>query len=145
MSNAPHFLIVQGDFYEDISAHLLSGATAALGAIGATHEVISVPGALEIPGAIKMAAGRGTFDAYVALGCVIRGETSHYDVVAIESARALMDMTVNYELPIGNGILTCDTRAQAIVRADPDQKNKGRSAVEAAQALLNIKTGKNDG
>ncbi|MCB1532473.1 MAG: 6,7-dimethyl-8-ribityllumazine synthase [Alphaproteobacteria bacterium] len=142
MSKAPHILIVESSFYADIAAHLRAGAVAALERAGASHEIIQVPGALEIPAAIKIASKAGKYDGYVALGCVIRGETSHYDIVAGESARAIMDLTVHNELAIGNGILTCETKAQAIVRADPAQKNKGQSAVGAALTLIELKAGR---
>lgn len=139
MAKSPHIMIVEGRFYHEIADFLLDGAKAALEEIGGTYELFEVPGALEIPAAIQMGAKSGKFDGYLALGCVIRGETSHYDVVAGESARALMDLGLQQNLAIGNGILTCDTFDQAIVRADPAQKNKGRAAVAAVMALLDIK------
>ena len=142
MSKSPHILIVESPYYDDIADHLAAGAIDALEKAGATYERLQVPGALEIPAAIKFSSKSKKYDGFVALGCVIRGETSHYDIVAIESARAIMDMTVNDELPIGTGILTCDTRDQAVVRADPEQKNKGRDAVGAVLALIDIKAGK---
>ncbi len=139
MSDAPHILIVESPYYKDIADHLARGVIDALEAAGVTYERISVPGALEIPGAIKLASKSGKYDGYAALGCVLRGETSHYDIVAGESARALMDLTVNYDLAVGNGILTCDTAEQAVVRADPAQKNKGQDVANAVLALLSIK------
>lgn len=141
MSEAPHILIVESPYYGDIAKYLADGAIATLENAGATYERLHVPGALEIPGAIKLSSKHNKYDGFVALGCVIRGETSHYDVVAIESARALMDLTINYDLAIGNGILTCDTMDQAIVRADPTQKNKGSDAAGAVLSLINVKTG----
>jgi 6,7-dimethyl-8-ribityllumazine synthase len=132
----PRVLIIAAPFYEDISEELVKGATAALDAAGAEHELIEVPGAFEIPGVIAMAeAGDRPFDAYVALGCVIRGETSHYDYVCGESARGLMDLSLK-GVALGYGILTVENIRQARVRAHVDEKNKGRDAAEAALAML---------
>lgn len=134
----PHIMIIEARFYTEIGEHLVRGAVEALEEAGATYEHFTVPGALEIPVAIKLASARVTarpFDAYVALGCVIRGETSHYDVVAGESARGLMELGLRESLCIGNGILTCETMAQALERAHPKKKNKGRSAAQAALSL----------
>jgi 6,7-dimethyl-8-ribityllumazine synthase len=136
--NTPRVLIVEGRFYEAISDHLKAGAVQALEVVGVSYDILEVPGALEIPAAIKFSSFSKKYTAYVALGCVIRGETSHYDIVAGESARALMDLTLQHHLCIGNGILTCENERQAIVRADPAQKNKGRDAVLAALALYEI-------
>lgn len=138
----PHIMIVDARFYQDIADFLVEGAVTALKAAGATYEHFTVPGALEIPAAIRLAASKTTarpFDAYIALGCVIRGETSHYDIVAGESARGLMDLALRESLCIGNGILTCENAAQARERADPSQKNKGRDAAQAALALWLLK------
>ena len=137
MSDTPCVLIVESRFYEDIADALISGAVDALEKEGIKYERVSVPGALEIPAAIKFASQN--YAAFVALGCVIRGETSHYDIVAGESARALMDLSVREGLCIGNGILTCESLDQAMVRADPAQKNKGRDAVIAALSMLEHK------
>ncbi len=134
---SPRILIVEAPYYAEIAEKLASGAIAELVAQGVEYERLSVPGALEIPAVISAADDH--FDGYVALGCVIRGETSHYDIVAGESARALMDLTVRKKLAIGNGILTVDNGDQAHVRADPDQKNKGRDAVLACLALMSAK------
>lgn len=131
-------LIVESRFYPDISDLLLAGTTAALRAVGQNYKVVTVPGALEIPGAIARAADSGAFDGYVALGCVIRGETSHYDTVCNESARGLMDLCVRERLAIGNGILTVENRQQALLRADPNRSNKGAGAAEACLALMGI-------
>jgi 6,7-dimethyl-8-ribityllumazine synthase len=132
----PRVLIIAAPFYEDISDELVRGATAALDAAGAEHELIEVPGAFEIPGVIAMAeAGDRPFDAYVALGCVIRGETSHYDYVCGESARGLMALSLK-GVALGYGILTVENIRQARVRAHVDEKNKGRDAAEAALAML---------
>ena len=135
----PHLLVVEARFYAEISDMLLTGATRALGEVGATFDRVTVPGALEIPAAIRLAIAGGGYDAFVALGCVIRGETSHYDIVAGESARGLLELGVHHGALIGNGILTTDTGAQARLRADPDGKNKGGDAVKAALALLQIR------
>ena len=137
-------LIVEARFYDDIADQLLKGARAVLQAEEADHVVLTVPGALEIPGAIAIAldgaaAAGKPFDAVVALGCVIRGETGHYDIVAGQSSRALMDLTVSLRLPIGNGILTVENDEQARARADASGMNKGGGAAEAALAVLRIK------
>ena len=139
----PHVLIVEARFYEDIADELLSGAVAALEAADAAYTRISVPGCLEIPAAIAMALdaaedGGTEFDGFVALGCVIRGETSHYDIVAGDSARALMDLSVEESLAIGNGILTCENAEQAWARARVSEKNKGGGAAEAALAMIAV-------
>jgi 6,7-dimethyl-8-ribityllumazine synthase len=135
----PHLLIVEARFYDDISELLLAGATRALEAAEATFDRMRVPGALEIPAAIRLALDGADYDAFVALGCVIRGETSHYDIVAGESARGLTDLAVQRGALIGNGILTTDDGRQARVRADPDGRDKGGAAARAALALLRIK------
>jgi 6,7-dimethyl-8-ribityllumazine synthase len=135
----PHLLIVEARFYDQISDLLLAGARRALEATGATFEVVTVPGALEVPAAIRVALDHGRYDGYVALGCVIRGETSHYDIVAGESARGLVDLAVQRGALIGNGILTTDNGQQARVRAAPDSKDKGGDAARAALALVRLK------
>ncbi|MCB1783371.1 MAG: 6,7-dimethyl-8-ribityllumazine synthase [Alphaproteobacteria bacterium] len=129
-------LIVEARFYNEISDLLLEGAVAALKQKGIEFDSITVPGALEIPAIIKQKSKSGRYDGYIALGCVIRGQTSHYDIVAGESARGLMDLTIHYDLAIGNGILTCETQAQAIERAHPERKNKGAFAVDAVLCLM---------
>jgi 6,7-dimethyl-8-ribityllumazine synthase len=129
-------LIVEGRFHATVNDLLLAGARRALGAAGAQHDLATVPGALEIPTAIALAHDSGRFAAYVALGCVIRGETSHYDLVAGESCRGLVDLGIRHRMPIGNGILTVESEAQALVRADPERQDKGGDAVRAALALL---------
>jgi 6,7-dimethyl-8-ribityllumazine synthase len=136
----PHLLIVEARFYDQISDLLLAGARRALDAAGASFDKLTVPGALEIPPAIRLALDAGRYDAFVALGCVIRGETSHYDIVAGESARGLMDLALHDRALIGNGILTTDNGAQAQVRADPAGKDKGGAAAQAALALWRLKT-----
>jgi 6,7-dimethyl-8-ribityllumazine synthase len=137
--DGPHLLIVEARFYDDIADLLLEGACRALEAAGATFDRVTVPGALEVPAAIRLALDGADYDAFVALGCVIQGETSHYDIVAGESARGLMDLAVQRGALIGNGILTTDNGQQARVRADPDGKDKGGGAARAALALLQIK------
>lgn len=140
----PRVLIVVGDFYRHIADELLAGAIEALKASGASHDIVRVPGAFEIPAVIAAAdrsAHRPTgksYDGYVALGCVIRGETSHYDYVCGESARAIMELTLQ-GLAIGYGILTVENEAQALARASRTQKNKGKDAVVAALTMHAIK------
>jgi 6,7-dimethyl-8-ribityllumazine synthase len=131
-------LIVGAGFYRHLFDLQLAGARAAIEAAGHSHELVEVPGALEIPAAIGLAAETGRFDAYVALGCVIRGETFHFEVVSTESARAIMALTLDGHA-IGNGILTVEDEAQALARADPAQKNKAGEAVAAALALLALR------
>ena len=133
-----HILIVEARFYDHLNDMLVAGARAAIEAAGHSHESITVPGALEIPGAIALADGSGNYDAYVAIGVVIRGETYHFEVVAGESARGIMALTLD-GMAIGNGILTTENEAQAIVRADPAQLDKGGGAAEAAIAMLGLK------
>ena len=128
------FLIVEARFYDHLNDMLIEGAKAALKAAGHEAEVLTVPGALEIPGAIALADESGNFDGYVAIGVVIRGETYHFEIVAGESARGIMALTMD-GVAIGNGILTVENEAQAIVRADPAQKDKGGEAAKAALAL----------
>ena len=128
-------LILEARFYADMCDELARGAIAALERSGATWDRLAVPGSLEIPGAIAMAEASRRYDGYVALGCVLRGETSHYDIVANESARGLMDMTLK-GLAIGNGILTCETEAQAWARARVSEINKGAAAAAAALTMI---------
>ena len=128
-------LIVEARFYAHLNDMLIQGARAALEAEGHKVEVLTVPGALEIPGAIALAAEADRYDAFVAIGVVIRGETYHFEIVAGESARAIMALTMD-GIAIGNGILTVENEAQALVRADPAQKDKGGEAAKAALALL---------
>ena len=135
----PHILIVEARFYGDLADALANGATAALDEAEATYARVTVPGALEIPAAVAMAEKSGAFDGYVALGCVSRGETTHYDIVANESARALMDLSVAHRLAIGNGILTVENGDQAWDRADPGRKNKGGEAARAALTMIALR------
>ena len=130
-----HILIVEARFYAHLNDMLIDGVRSALEAEGHSHEVVTVPGALEVPAAIALADQSGRFDGYVALGVVIRGETYHFEVVSNESARGIMALTLD-GLAIGNGILTVENEDQALVRADPAQKDKGGEAAKAALALL---------
>lgn len=141
MIEEPNVLIVEARFYSHISDALLDGATAALEKGGARFERISVPGALEVPAAIAFAAKAGEgagqrFDGFVALGCVIRGETYHFEIVAGESARGLVDLGINHGLCIGNGILTVENEKQAVARAARDQLDKGGDAARACLSLI---------
>ena len=131
-------LIAEARFYPHLNDMLIEGARGAIEAAGHSHETITVPGALELPGAIAMAAETGEYDAFVALGVVIRGETYHFEIVAGESARGLMALTMD-GLAVGNGILTVENEAQAIARANPEHANKGGGAAEAALALLELR------
>ena len=132
------FLLVEARFYPHLNDMLLEGARAAIEVAGHKHEALTVPGALELPGAIALAARSGRFCAFVAIGVVIRGETYHFEVVSEESARALMQLTLD-GFAIGNGILTVENEAQAIVRADPAQGDKGGHAAKAALALFELR------
>ena len=140
MADRPHLLIVEARFYNDLADELVRGAEAALKRAGATHDLVTVPGALEIPAAVAMAvAGPARYDGYVALGCVIRGETTHYDTVAGESARGLMDLAMAHRLALGNGILTVENEDQAWARAKVNDQNKGGAAALAALTMIAVK------
>ena len=132
------FLIVEARFYDHLNDLLIAGAKAKLKAAGHQVDVITVPGALEIPGAISLAEQSGLYEGYVGIGVVIRGETYHFEIVAGESARGIMALTMD-GIAIGNGVLTVENEAQALVRADPKQKDKGGEAAKAALALLALK------
>lgn len=132
------FLIVEARFYDHLNDLLVTGARAALEHAGHAVETVTVPGALEIPAAIALAAESGIYDGFVAIGVVIRGETYHFEIVAGESARGIMALTMD-GIAIGNGILTVENEAQALVRADPAQKDKGGEAAKAALALLALR------
>jgi 6,7-dimethyl-8-ribityllumazine synthase len=137
-------LIVEARFYDDLQDALLGGAVAELKAAGLTHDVITVPGALEIPAAVAIAVDAAAaigkpYDAVIALGCVIRGDTIHFEIVSQESSRALMDLAVARKLPLGNGILTVNNEDQAWARARASELNKGGDAARAAIAMLRIK------
>ena len=129
------FLIVEARFYGHLNDMLVAGARGALEAVGHKVEIVTVPGALEIPGAISLAAESDLYDGFVGIAVVIRGETYHFEIVAGESARGIMALTMD-GIAVGNGILTVENEAQALARADPKQGNKGASAAEAAMALL---------
>ncbi len=133
-----NILIVEARFYDHLNDMLLAGARAAIEAAGHTHETVTVPGALEVPGAIALASDTNRYDAFVALGVVIRGETYHFEIVSNESARGIMALTMD-GLAIGNGILTTENEAQAIARADPAQLNKGGGAAQAAIAMMDLR------
>jgi 6,7-dimethyl-8-ribityllumazine synthase len=137
-------LVVEARFYGEISDALLRGASRALDAAGATYDVITVPGALEVPAAIAFAVDAAQrkldpYDGVVALGCVIRGETYHFEIVSDQSARALMDLAVNRQIPLGNGILTVENEAQAHARAGIDDGDKGGDAARAALTMVRLK------
>ena len=132
------FLIVEARFYDHLNDLMIAGARAALEDAGHKHDIITVPGALEIPGAIALAAESGQYDGFVAIGVVIRGETYHFEIVAGESARGIMALTMD-GVPIGNGILTVENEAQALTRARPEEKDKGGEAAKAAIAMLTLK------
>ena len=136
---AHRILIATSRYYDHISRELEAGALEALSDEDVVTEVIEVPGAFEVPDIIAMAADSGQYDGYIALGCVIRGETSHYDYVCGESARGLMDLAVKRRLAIGYGILTVENEAQALARADRKQKNKGKDAADACLAMLKMR------
>lgn len=140
----PHLLIVEARFYDHIADFLLAGAKAELDKAGATYDVVTVPGALEVPGAIGFALiaaddGGTDYAGFVALGCVIRGETYHFEIVANESSRALMGLTVDGGVAIGNGILTVENEEQALDRAMAERKNKGGGAAAAALAMIALR------
>jgi len=141
MNRAPHLLLVEAPYYAHLAALLREGAERAVAAAGVTCEIVSVPGAFEVPGAIALAAraAGGRFDGFVALGCVIRGETTHYDHICAETARSLQDLMVRDGLAVGYGILTVENEAQALVRAAPDGRDKGGEAVRACLVLVELK------
>lgn len=137
MALAPRILIVTSRYYAAITAELEAGVTEGLDKVGATYEFLEVPGAFEIPGAIAMAAGTGEWDGFVALGCVLRGETSHYDLITNHVARGLMELSIS-GVPLGFGVLTCENEAQARIRADRKQKNKGAEVVAAVLRMVGL-------
>jgi len=136
----PHLLVVEARFYEDIADLQLKGVKAVLKRCGATSDVVSVPGALEIPAAIAVARqSNRPYEGFIALGCVLKGGTHHDQIVAFESARALQELAVRHALAIGNGILTCNTKKQALERADPKRLNRSGQAAEAALRMIELK------
>ena len=134
-----HILIVSARFYTDIADEMERGAVARLDKEGATYDLLEVPGAFEVPGAIRFALHQRSYDGFIALGCVIRGDTTHYDYVCGESARALMDLSVRDQAAIGYGILTVENEEQAWVRARMSEGDKGRDAAEACLRMIGIK------
>jgi 6,7-dimethyl-8-ribityllumazine synthase len=140
MTSPPRILLVEAPYYAHIAAELRRGAERALAAAGATHEGVVVPGAFEIPAAIGLAARASKrFDGFVALGCVIRGQTTHYDHICTESARGLQELAVRDGLAIGYGILTVENEAQALARASPEGRDHGGAAVRACLAMVDLK------
>ena len=134
-----HILIALSRYYEDIADQLLAGATSELASVNASWEIVEVPGAFELPAVLRFASLSGFFDGYIALGCVIRGETSHYDYICSESARGLSEIATRLQLAVGYGILTTDTRAQAWERAAVDKRNKGRDTAIACLRMVEIR------
>ena len=143
MVDKKKILLVCSPYYEDITSNLIKGASDLLETESVDYQILNVPGALEVAPAIKFVLDKSLknpiFDGFVALGCIIKGETYHFEIVANESARALIDLSINYSIPIGNGILTVSNKDQAIIRSDPKQLNKGADAVLACLSLINIK------
>lgn len=140
MANGPHLLVVDAPYYTKISESLMQGVTAVLKEASATHDYVTVPGVLEIPAAVSMAIDSDkNYDGYIVIGCVIRGETTHYEIVSNESARAIMDLSVHHNLAIGNGIQTVENEAQAWARAKVSEKNKGGGAAQAALEMIALK------
>ena len=139
MADPAHILIAEARFYDDIADELVEGAKAVLDAAGATFETVAVPGAYELPAAVRMAIESGRFDGYIALGCVIRGETSHYDYVCGESARGLMTLCTKHGIALGYGILTTETRDQAWARASRADKDKGAFAAHACLKMVALR------
>lgn len=140
--NKPHVLIIESRFYDNVADMLLTGATDTLKSLGASHEIITVPGALEIPLALQFAAFRKNdkpFDAFVLLGTIVRGDTTHYETVCLESNRGVTNISLQHNLPIGNCILTVENLEQALERADPTKMNKASAAAIAALTMLHLK------
>ncbi len=143
MADKPHLLIVEARYYEDVADELLRGAIGELENRGATHEILTVPGVFEIPATVRMAmaakrSGTSAFAGYIALGCVIRGETDHNKHVAAACIRGLTDLTIEFPLALGLGVLTCDSHVQAMERAAVDSRNKGAQAARAALTMLEV-------
>lgn len=140
MAKKPHLLVIDAPYYTKISESLMQGVTAVLTRAGATHDYVAVAGVLEIPAAVAMAVQSSkNYDGYIVIGCVIRGETTHYEIVSNESARAIMNLSVEHCLAIGNGIQTVENEAQAWARAKVDEKNKGGGAAQAALDMIDLK------
>jgi 6,7-dimethyl-8-ribityllumazine synthase len=138
MATTPHILILEARYYSEISDLLAKGAIAEIERWGATYERVEVAGAFELPGGIRMAIATGKYDGYLALGCVIRGETSHYDHICTEVARGIGELAMRHMAPVGFGVLTCENVDQAMVRADPARKNKGREAAIACIKMVEL-------
>ena len=138
MAATPHILILEARYYLDISDLLAQGAIAEVERWGATYDRVEVAGAFELPGGMRMAIATGKYDGYIALGCVIRGETSHYDHICTEVARGINELAMRHMAPVGFGVLTCENYQQALVRADPQQKNKGREAAVACIKMAEL-------
>ncbi len=139
LAEPAHVLIIEARFYAEIADAMAAGAMAALKKAGATHERVQVPGAFELPAALRMAIDSGRYHGYVALGCVIRGETSHYDIVCNETAHGLGQIAARDGIALGFGLLTCDTEGQAWDRADPKRQDKGGDAARACLAMIALK------
>jgi 6,7-dimethyl-8-ribityllumazine synthase len=146
VSDSPHLMIVEARFYEEIADLMMESVLQEVAEAGATYERFQVPGTFELPGAIQMAirsmdfySARKRFDGYIALGCVIRGETTHYDYVCTESARGLNDLVLKYSIALGYGILTCENRDQALSRADRNRHDRGGAAARACLAMIDLK------
>lgn len=142
MSDQPQVLIIEADYYKDITDNMASGVITELDKAGVSYDRLTVPGAFEVPPVIAMDLSRDAgpqYSGYIALGCVIRGETDHYDHICRETSRSLMDLSVNWGAALGFGILTCETMDQAIVRSDPKQKNKGHEVASACLRLMELK------
>lgn len=140
MANGPHLLVIDAPYYTEISESLMEGVKSEFDKVDATFDYVSVPGVLEIPAALAMAVDSNkNYDGYITIGCVIRGETTHYEIVSNESARAIMDLSVSQRLAIGNGIQTVENEAQAWARAKVSDKNKGGGAAQAALAMIELR------
>lgn len=139
MATRPRILVVEARYYKAIADEMARGAVAALERAGATFERVTVPGAFEIPAAVQMAVQTGSYDGYVALGCVIRGETTHYDYVCGESARGLQELAIRHAIAIGYGIITVENEAQAWERARVDRQDKGGGAARACLDMLALR------
>ncbi len=138
MATSPHILILEARYYSEITDALARGAIAELEARGATWERVELAGAFEIPGGLRMAIATSRYDGYLALGCVIRGETSHYDHICTEVARGINDLAIRYMAPVGFGVLTVETYDQALERADPERRNKGKEAADACIKMVEL-------
>ena len=141
MADCPHIMIIESPYYEEINNRMIESVLIEMEQAGATYERFEVPGSFELPGAIRMAIGvdPDRFDGYVALGCVIRGETSHYDYVCEESARGLNNLVLEHGIAVGYGVLTTENREQAMARSSRDQHDRGGAAARACLAMIDLK------